>query len=138
MSPTPWNDARSRLLAAGLVPAGMIEFPNEPFQEPDASTGAAWLSVEAVGDILSPIEMGGGGWQEEGRLFVHVMVPAFSGSDAARTLAKAVANVYRFSGPNPTRYNGASIGGGEKANVEGTLWRLTVILDWKFQDTAAG
>lgn len=136
MSPEPWNDARTRLLAANLVPAGHIEWPNEPFEQPDPASGL-WLSVEAVGDVLAPIEMGGGGWQEEGRLFVHVMVPAFSGSDAARVLAKQVANVFRFTGPNPTRYFGASIGGGERADVEGTLWRLTVVIDWRFQDTGA-
>ena len=136
MSPEPFRDARARLLAAAVVAPEMIEWPNEPFNEPEPSAGL-WLSVEAVGDILAPIEMGGAGWQEEGRFFVHVMVPAFTGSDAARVAAKAVANAYRSIGPNPTRYFGASIGGGEKANVEGTLWRLTVVIDWRYQDTSA-
>lgn len=131
MSPGPWNDARARLLAAGFgVP---IEWPNEPFQAPDA---APWLSIETVGDVDMPIEIGGGGWMEEGRLFVHVLVPAFSGSDMARALAKQVANTFRGIGPNNTVYTGASIGAGERADEQGTLWRITVLLDWRYQDVS--
>ena len=131
MSPGPWNDARLRLLAG--FPSTPIEWPNEPFTQPD---GVLWLSVETVGDVDIPIEIGGGGWMEEGRLFVHVMAPAFSGSDASRVLAKQVANTFRGIGPNLTVYTGASIGGGERADEQGTLWRLTVVIDWRYQDTS--
>ena len=133
MSPEPWNDARHRLLAAALVPPDMIEWPNEPFRQPEPSRGP-WLSVESSGDVLAPIELGDGAWVEEGRLYVHVLVPAYSGSRVARELAKGVANAFRGLGPAPTRYYGASIGAGQPDDVDGTTWRLTVVIDWKFQD----
>ena len=133
MSPVPWLDAVARLKAASLVPPDMIEWPNTQFQIPEPSAGP-WLSVQSVGDVLDPMEVGDGAWLEEGRLFVHVMVPAFSGTLTARQIAKGVANTFRGLGQQAVRYMGASIGAGEHADEEGTLWRLTVVVDWKYQD----
>lgn len=135
VSPEPWADARARLIAAALgLP---ISWPNEPFDQPDASAGA-YVEVESTGDVLAPIEYGGGGWQEEGRLYFHVNTPAYTGSDQARAVAKDIANVYRFTGPGPTRYFGAAIGPGQPNETNGAWWTLTVIVDWKYQDTPTG
>lgn len=130
-SPAPWNDARAKLGAAGLgVP---IAWPNEPFSNPEPP--ALWVAVEMTGDVLAPIELASNGaWQEEGRLYAHVMTPAGWGSDQARALAKSIANVFRGLPPAPVVYYGASIGAGQVADPEGAWWRLTVVIDWRYQD----
>lgn len=131
---TPYADARALLKAASLVPPANIAWQNEPFQEPSGDPAALWLAVECVGTVLDPIEMGGGAWQEEGTLYVHVMVPAGSGTDAARTLAKQVANTFRGLGPRPVIYRGASIGNSAPSDPQGIWWGLTVTVDWIYQD----
>lgn len=130
-SPAPWQDFKAKLLAANLVAADHIEWPNEPFQAPD---GEIWLSVDIAGDVLMPIELGAGVWQEEGASYVHVHVPSFSGADDARELAKQVANVYRDLPPQAVVYLGASIGLGTISDPEGKWWTLSVRIDWKYQD----
>ena len=114
-SPVPWHDVRSRLTAAALLAADHVQWPNEPFQLPAAEL---WLSVDITGTTLQPIELGGSGmWQEEGVLYVRVIVPAFSGTDAARTMAKAIMTVFRNLPPGPVVYYGGSIGFGVHATI---------------------
>lgn len=132
MSPVPWADAKALLSGAALVSPDRIHWPNDgTFSEPDSGL---WLSVTATGDILEPIELGAGAWQEEGRLFVHVLAPAGSGSEDARALAKGVANVYRALGPREVVYFGASIGSGLVSDETGRWWGLTVTINWRWQD----
>jgi len=111
MSPEPWTDARNRLTSAAL--GYPIEWPNEAFTAPEFST---WLSVEAEGDILEPIELG-------------------NGSLAARQIAKDIANIYR--GVNGfTVYRRAVIGSGSPTE-DGKWWVLTVNVDWNYTDRPA-
>ena len=130
MSPTPWEDARNRLTAAAL--GYSIEWPNEGFSPPDLSV---WLSVEAEGDVLEPIEIGGGAWEERGVFIVHVIVPLGTGSLVARQIAKSVANIYR--GVNGfTVYRRAVIGSGSPTE-DGKWWVLTVNVEWNYTDRPA-
>ena len=136
-SPAPFNDARTRIIAANLgVP---ISWPNEPFAKPqpfnNANVPQPWLVVRMTSDVLEPIELGGAVWQEEGRLYVDVMVPTGSGSDTARTLAKAAADVFRGVSIGPLTYLGGSIGNGITADENGEWWCLTVVIDWRYQDS---
>lgn len=132
----PYADARSLLEAANLVPAANVAWQNEPFQEPAGDPAPPWLAVECVGHVLQPVELGGGVWQEEGTLYVHVMVPAGSGTDTARTLAKQVANVFRGLGPRQVIYRGASIGNSAPTDPQGIWWGLTVTVEWVYQDVS--
>ena len=130
MSPAPWEDAKNRLIAAALPYP--IEWPNENFTAPEFST---WLSVEAEGDVLEPIELGGGAWEERGVFIVHVIVPLGTGSLAARQIAKDVANIYR--GVNGfTVYRRAVIGSGSPTE-DGKWWVLTVNVEWTYTDRPA-
>lgn len=132
----PFDDARTLLLAANLVGPALIEWPNEPFDEPSTDPAQQWFSVENTGRVLAPVELGTGGgvWAEEGTLYVHVLTPRGRGTDAARVLAKAVANVYRGLGPRNVIYRSASIGDGLMNDRGGLWWALTVSVDWNYQD----
>jgi hypothetical protein len=130
MSPEPWNDARARLEGAALP--FPIEWPNEAFTAPDL---AAWLSVEAEGDVLEPIELGHGAWEERGTFLVHVIVPLGTGSATARQVAKDIANIYRGV-VGYTVYRRASIGAGVPSE-DGKWWVLTVTVEWTYTDRPA-
>lgn len=130
-SPVPFNDARAKILAAELgVP---IAWPNKTFTRP--APPGPWLSVDITSFVLDPIELGGTVWQEEGTLYVDVFVPAGSGSDAARQLAKTVSNLFRGQYGGPVVYNGGSIGNGSIAEPDGMWWLITVTVQWRYQDT---
>lgn len=130
-SPAPWLDIRAKVEAAALLPVACVQWPNEPFTQP---SGQLWMAVEATGDSLAPIELGGGVWQESGRAYFHIFTPAGWGSSDARQLAKDVSMLFRGLGPSNVVYLGGSIGIGEAADVEGAWWRLSVVIDWRYQD----
>lgn len=132
-SPVPWGDARALLTAAGLGVS--LAWPNEPFTEPAGDPPALWVAVEDSGNNLAPLDVGGRVWQEEGTLYCHVMAPSGTGTDAARTLAKQIANVFRGLGARDVVYRSASIGDGGLSDTDGLWWRLTVSVDWIYQDT---
>lgn len=129
-SPVPWNDARARLDAAFSTTP--VAWPNEQFAHPEPPS--IWLAVEMTGDVLAPVELGANVWQEEGRLLVHVFAPVGTGTEDARTTAKQVANTFRAIASDPIIYLGASIGHGETSDDQGMWWRLTVSVDWRYQD----
>lgn len=130
-SPAPWDDAVARLMAAGLgLP---IEWPNEAFARPDPAT--TWLQADMTGDVLEPIEMGPNGvWQEEGFLQVHIHVPRNQGTRGAREIAKTIANLFRGLPTGPIVYGRASIGSGDVQEPDGMWWRLTIHIDYRYQD----
>ncbi len=130
MTPAPWTDARNRLVAAALPYP--IEWPNEAFTTPDL---APWLSVEADGDILEPIELGNGAWEERGTFIVHVIVPLGTGSADARQIAKDIANIYRGV-VGYAVYRRASVGSGVPSE-DGKWWVLTVTIEWVYTDRPA-
>ena len=140
-SPAPFNDARTRLQAANL--GITLAWPNEAVTLPDLSTAVSpitdptpfmWAAVQMTGYTLAPIEVGAGVWQETGTLYVHIMTPAGWGTDAARALGKTVANTFRGLPGAPIVYMRASIGDSAAEDEDGAWWRLTVAIDWRYQD----
>lgn len=129
-SPAPWADARTRIQNAAFgIP---IEWANEPF---DVPAGVMWMSVDAVGDSLLPIELGPTGtWSEEGSLFVTIMAPQGSGTYEQRVLAKSVANLFRGIPSGPIIYRRASIGIGRQLQRDGMWWAMTVQIEWSYTD----
>lgn len=136
-SPDPWLAVRARIEAGGLgVP---IAWPNEPIAEPDpvADPPPAWIVVEMSGALTSQIEIGAPGsntFQEDGMIWGHVMVPTGTGSLAARQLAKRFANLFRGASFGDVTCTDASIGMGEAGDETGNWWRLSVSVDYRFQD----
>ena len=112
-----------------------IAYENENFNKPDG----AWIMLEVAGTLYVQQTIGAGygqenRWDEEGILYLHVLVPTGTGSVNARTYAKSLANLFR--GTTLLRDNlefmDASIGMGDLADEEGNYWRITVSVDWRF------
>lgn len=140
-SPAPWNDARTRLEAANLGIA--LAWPNEDFTPPGPPGNAVsdqtpyiWAAVQMTGYTLAPLEVGAGVWQETGTLYVHIMTPTGWGTDTARAIGKTVANTFRGLPGAPIVYLRASIGDSMSEDPDGAWWRLTVTIDWRYQDIA--
>lgn len=130
-SPTPWADAKARILAAGL--GVTIAWPNEPITLPEPP--AIWLRVSSVSHMLQPIEIGGKSWQEEGTLLCDIVIPRGTGIDAAQTLAKTILNTFRGLPPGPTVYLTGAIGSSAEEEIRGMWLVMPVAVDWRYQDT---
>ena len=131
-SPAPFDDIKARLIAANLgLP---IAWPNEVFKKPNPP--GPWLAVAVTANHYAPIELGGGGWMEEGTALIEVVVPVGSGSGTARAIAKAVADVFRGVPAQPVVYLGGSIGDGQVDDPDGVWWCIMVAIDWRYQDTS--
>ena len=135
-SPEVWLDARARIEAAALVPPDRISWPNEAFDLPDPTADPAplWMAVTASGNLSTPIELGGGVWQEDGAIWVHCFTPTGTGELALRQLAKAVATTFRDLPSGPVVYTGAEIGMGEPGDENGSWYRLSVRIEYRYQD----
>ena len=135
-SPEVWIDARSRIEAAALVSAERVSWPNEAFDLPDhtASPAPLWLALETSGNLSAPVEIGGGVWQEDGAIWVHCFAPTGTGVLDLRQLAKSVANTFRDLPPAPVIYTGAEIGMGEPGDENGNWYRISVRIEYRYQD----
>lgn len=139
-SPAPFNDARTRLEAADL--GITIQWPNETVTLPGPPMSSPvsdllpymWAAVQMTGYTLAPMEVGAGVWLETGTLYVHIMTPTGFGTDDARTLGKTVANTFRGLPGSSIVYLRASIGDSRAEDEDGAWWRLTVTIDWRYQD----
>lgn len=131
-SPVPFDNAVTLLTAASL--GYPMSVPNTTFVRPEPP--APWFRVDSVSHSLAPIELGGGGWQEEGTLYIDVFVPLGSGYSTARTLAKAITNVFRQAPLGDVHYMSTAIGTGGVIQPNGNWWCLTVSVDFKYQDVS--
>jgi len=130
-SPEPWADARVRIETAGLVPADRVCWPNEAFHQPNGET---WIAVDMSGGLSEPLELGGGVWQERGRLWMHCFAPTGTGTADLRALAKAAADLFRGLPSGPVVYESAEIGMGEPGDDDGRYWRISVSVEYRYQD----
>src|SRR3954467_3373536 len=132
-SPAPFNDFRTLLTAANL--GYPIAWPNTNFGAPEPP--APWLSVQAESRTLDPIEIPARSWSEEGTFYIDVSVPAGTGTDLARTIAKNVANIVRGLGPRDVVYLGGAVSNGGVGEEDGLWWTMTVSIDFRYDDTLA-
>lgn len=127
----PYDDARTLLLAAELVPADHIHFANDgSFLQPQ---DANWLSVEAYSNILDPVDIGANVWEERGTVTIYCIGQPGTGTDSLRVLAKNVANVFRGLPARNPFYLNASIGlGGMTEGNDG--YTIPVAVNFCYQD----
>jgi hypothetical protein len=126
----PYDDARSLLLGADLVPVENIHWANEPFEEPQS---ANWLSVESYSNLVDILDLGASKYAEHGTLIVYCCAPAGTGTDSLRTLAKSVCNVFRNLPPRNPYYQMSSIGSGGLSD-QGQYYIIPVTVSFIYED----
>lgn len=112
-------------------------FENEPDAEIIPDPPAPWVAVEVTGQFLKQIEIGSPGsntWLEQGVLWLHCFVPIGSGSLVARQHLKNLANLFRDKTVAFVVFSDASIGLGEPGDDEKKWWRLSMSIEWGYQD----
>lgn len=114
-----------------------IEWENEHFEGP--ATG--WVAVEISGTSYAQQSIGADDqaenrWDEDGILWLHVIVPVGTGSVTARRWAKQLADLFRgarlLSGD--LEFLDASIGAGGRSIDEAPHWIITVSVDWRREE----
>lgn len=115
-----------------------IAWENEAFTRPEPM--APWLAVEIAGSLYSQESIGAdtqaaNRWDEAGTLFLHVFVPAGTGSSTARRHCKTLADLFRGARliGDALEFMDASIGLGEPGDEEGTTYRISVSVDWRHE-----
>jgi hypothetical protein len=125
-SPEVWADAKPRLQAAADELGAVIQWPNEPAEEPEPGPDGnlpLFLAVEIEGDAAEPVELGGATWDENGTVYVHVLVPTGSAIDAALAARKAIANRFRGLAAGAVRYDGFRFPPGGTDETSGNWYR---------------
>jgi hypothetical protein len=137
------SDAVYSAIRAYLEPAWTatpLAWENENFEMPVDGVGnrLPWVAVEITGNLYSQASIGAGSasanlWREEGLLWLHVFVPSGSGSLVARQYARQLADLFRglSLSAGTLRFRDASIGRGQPGNEDGTVWGLSVSIDWQ-------
>lgn len=112
-----------------------LAFENENFTR----NGGPFVMLEISGTLYGQQSIGAGSgqanrWDEEGVIYLHIMVPTGTGAMDARNYAKSLANIFRGTtllGDN-LEFMDASIGMGDLADEEGIYWRITLTVDWRY------
>lgn len=124
-------------VSTGAWQLAPIRYPNDPFEIPDGP----WVDFEIAGQLFGQQSIGAetqaaNRWDEEGQIYLHVIVPTGSGSTRVRGAAWTLASLFRgktlLSGQ--LEFLDASIGLGDPGNEEGNSYRVTVSVDWRHWD----
>lgn len=112
-----------------------LAWENEDFDTADLG---AWVAVEMTGTSYAQQTLGAGSaaanrWDEDGLLWLHVMVKVGSGALDARNFAKALADLFRGTLllGDSLEFGDASIGMGEAGDDDGRWWRVSVSIAWR-------
>lgn len=111
-----------------------IRWENEPFE----LNGSAFVDVEMTGTSYAQQSIGasdqsGNRWDEEGVLWVHVVVPVNTGGATVRTYAKSIADLFRglLLMNDSLEFRDAFIGRGQPGHEDGNYFRVTVYIEWR-------
>lgn len=134
-SATTFSAFTTALAAWNTTP---LFYENEDYDLPGSP--AAFVYVEIFGDTFNMETMGAPGanlWEEAGIAYLHVMVPAYSGTTTARTLATSLMNLFREQPVGSLIITEMSIGAGEPGREFPNYWALTLSIFWRRQDYPA-
>lgn len=147
--PDPLTAVRHRLEAEWTdtpvcYPNGGAFRPGDPDNrdsyEPKDAPNDAWIYVEVMGSGSSSTVIGSVGKRaarDDGLIFAHVFVPAGTGDDEARRLARALGEIFRM-----TRFGGLvtgapdPLGAAEQGDDDGLWWRRSVSIPFTAHYTA--
>lgn len=141
-SPQVWSDAKARIAAVAASLSLIVNYPNAESEEPelaDDGTLPAWLACEIEGDGAFPLELGGTTWQEDGRIFVHVLSPTGSGIEAGLTIRQVIAGAFRVPSAVPgLAYDGFTFPPGGSDESSGNWFRLSLGISYRWTDKPTG
>lgn len=122
------------------VPDVTFAWPNRRFAAP--ANGEGFVRVGARAAEGEPAEMGANPiWAERGAIECHILVPAGTGTMAARAIADSIIGAFRAAtrdGPTrPVTWDGFALDEGE-ASEDGTYWVLHLQITFRTQTVLTG
>lgn len=132
-------DAIKTFLGTGTGGSGAwtttpIRWENEPY----SPTGVAFVDVEMTGTAYGQQSIGASlqednRWDEEGVLWLHVLVPVNTGGSTVRTYAKTLADLFRGLTllSDSLEFRDAFIGKGQPGHESGMYYRVSVYINWR-------
>lgn len=111
-----------------------LVFENEAPTSP--TDGEPFVLVEIFGRLFDMASIGADTpeanlWREEGVLWLHVMMPAWSGTSTGRQHAWQLAKIFLKQPIPGMEFSAAQVGMGEAVETDGSYARMTVSLDWQ-------
>lgn len=114
-----------------------IRWENEPLDPLPAS----FIDVEMTGTLYGQMSIGASHqadnrWDEEGVLWLHVLVKINTGGSTARTYAKELADLFRGLTllNNSLEFREAFIGKGQPGFENGMYYRVSLYNNWRRMD----
>lgn len=116
-----------------------VIYENETYEVPVGVNGERlpFVFVEIFGGTMQQVSVGAPGansWVEVGVAFLHVMVPANSGSATAREHATALAHLFRERPMGEIFVRDLSFGAGEPGQDFPNYWSMAVRATWERAD----
>lgn len=98
--------------------------------------GETFVLVEIFGSLFDMASIGaeepeGNLWREEGTLWLHVMMPAWTGTATGRQHAWQLAKFFLRQPIPGMEFRAAQVGMGDPVETDGSYARMTVSLDWQ-------
>lgn len=129
---------------AAWTAAVPLQWENEPAVRTadDAGNPTPWAIVEITGTLYGQESIGAENqasnrWDEEGQLFIHVLVPSGTGAKLARGLAKQAINLFRGTRlleDQSLEFMEGSVGMGAPARDIGNWYRVSAEIAWRHMD----
>lgn len=114
-----------------------LRFENENYQ----INGASFVDIQMTGTLYGQQSIGAhtiaaNRWDEEGVLWLHVLVPVGTGAHDARTYAKQLADLFRglLLLNDSLEFGDAFIGKGQAGVEDGAYFRVSVYINWRRVD----
>lgn len=111
-----------------------IRFENDPVD----SLPEAFVDIEMTGTLYGQESIGASHqednrWDEEGVLWVHVLVKINTGGSTVRTYAKSLADLFRglLLMNDSLEFRDAFIGRGQTGHEAGMYYRVSVYINWR-------
>lgn len=109
-----------------------IKWPNEPF-----SRSTPYVAFEITSNYYGQQSIGANPqsdnrWDEDGQIWLHVIVDANSGESKIRGAARALARLFRGLKllNNRLEFGDAAIGNGAPGDEDGSIYRISVNVEW--------
>jgi hypothetical protein len=95
MSPEVFDDFVPRVQAAATTLGIGVALPNEDASSIRPVPPAPWLDIEVSAQATTAIELGGTVWDEQGTIYLHLMIPVGVGMRDGLVMRKALATTFR-------------------------------------------
>lgn len=114
-----------------------IRWENEPiFPLPPVFVDVEMTGTSYDQESLGASTQAANRWDEEGSLWLHVLVGINSGGQVARTYCKSLADLFRGLTllNNSLEFREAFIGRGQPGFEDGKFYRITTYINWRRMD----